>query len=124
MPHLDARALEMDPEGCVAVSELIRGGRSGHLPGLLHHATTRLRHLWRRTKRSQAHAQIRELLAAHSVLELHAIAETAHLSLRRTRAVVEWLELRGDVLVHATRGGSTPSCGCLRHKSTCRLATA
>jgi hypothetical protein len=107
MPHLDATAIERNPEGCMALFEATRGGRSGHLSALLQGATARLEHLWRRTKRAQAHARIRELLAAHSVLELRIIAETAHLSVRRTRALIDRLELQGDVLVHATPGGST-----------------
>jgi hypothetical protein len=78
---------------------------TAHMPHLLHAAAIRIARLSQRTGRGRAKARILELLAGHSVLDLRTIAEDAHVSVTRARALVERLELRGEVLLQTTRTG-------------------
>jgi hypothetical protein len=58
--------------------------------------------LLRRLLGADAQARVAAVLARSPVLDLGVIAETAGLPLRRTRRVLQHLELEGAVLLHAT----------------------
>ena len=58
--------------------------------------------LLRRLLGADAKARITAVLARSPILDLGAVAETAGLPLRRTRRVLERLELQGAILLHAT----------------------
>ena len=107
MPHLDAEALETDPEGCAFLRAVVREARPRSPTSVLHLARAKLGSFLRQARRREAQARIREALAASPILDLSAIAEGANLSCRKTRALVERLELQGIVLVHTTRTGTT-----------------
>jgi hypothetical protein len=63
--------------------------------------------LLRRLLGADAKARIAAVLARSPILDLGAVAETAGLPLRRTRRLLENLELEGAVLLHATRRSTT-----------------
>ncbi len=58
--------------------------------------------LLRRLLGVDAKARIAAVLARSPILDLSSVAEAAGLPLRRTRRLLEHLELQGAVLLHAT----------------------
>ena len=58
--------------------------------------------LLRRLLGVDARARIAAVLARSPILDLSSVAEAAGLPLRRTRRLLEHLELQGAVLLHAT----------------------
>ena len=58
--------------------------------------------LLRRLLGADAKARIAAVLARSPILDLSLVAEAAGLPLRRTRRLLEHLELQGAVLLHAT----------------------
>jgi hypothetical protein len=58
--------------------------------------------LLRRLLGTDAKARIAAVLARSPILDLSFVAEAAGLPLRRTRRLLEHLELQGAVLLHAT----------------------
>ena len=58
--------------------------------------------LLRRLLGADAKARISAVLARSPILDLSSVAEAAGLPLRRTRRLLEHLELQGAVLLHAT----------------------
>jgi hypothetical protein len=58
--------------------------------------------LLRRLLGADAKARIAAVLARSPILDLSFVAEAAGLPLRRTRRLLEHLELQGAVLLHAT----------------------
>ena len=58
--------------------------------------------LWRRLLGADAKARVAAVLARSPILDLSFVAEAAGLPLRRTRRLLEHLELQGAVLLHAT----------------------
>ena len=58
--------------------------------------------LLRRLLGADAKARIAAVLAGSPILDLSFVAEAAGLPLRRTRRLLEHLELQGAVLLHAT----------------------
>ena len=63
--------------------------------------------LLRRLLGADAKARIAAVLARSPILDLSFVAEAAGLPLRRTRRLLEHLELQGAVLLHATQRRTT-----------------
>lgn len=100
MPHLDAQALETDPDGCALLASVLREPTATSSRELRPTVAVALLRFLRR--RHAAARRVSEVLAERRVVDLRTIAASANLSLRQARGVVHRLELHGLVLVQTT----------------------